>query len=842
METKELIKFRLIGEREKPKEFSYPPMGWQDIGLSFKRDYDVHGVFLVSSLPVKFQDGYKDYIKDQYEKYGIKANISIEVYFLDESDNYNLVFKGYLDLTTLIFYKRIINQTPLEEKPDDYLFCECKVESLHIGDKLKQRAGIETSLANRVSAGGLVLQELNMPTNVIYHSQALFEYDTYAITNNGIQFVGIRGYAEFESEKIQLIYAPSPYWIYQNPTAWVIQNKTDFPLKVKITIKGVFAVEYKKVVNGNAMEFAFYWKRSNVTAVNDLLVFTLPNSANNIYDYRDIDLTTTVTIDADEKLFAGIMLRGNIAGVEVDLIYNFLNAITLRYESVANASIALSWLAYEAFERLIGFCTDKDNRLISNTLGRLDSVPKSYSQNGKASLIAIINGLTLRNSPQKKEPELSFKTLFDSFNALFCLGFSEVNINNEEFIIVENREDFYNDEVLWTFNKIPDITLIIWKDGYYQRVKVGFNKYELDETKNTIDEFNTERIFFNELYEVNNQYDAMCELIASGYAIERTRRSQFEKDSKQGDRYDEDNFAVSVFYDYNLDVYISERDGFLEDVENLDSPETRYNIRLSPTRIFTRHAKWFNGSFFRNLNGLWKYGKGKGNVRMLSQDTDDTDFADKLTENQDFKLSQIDPCLYQPEIVSFKAPFDVKLWNLLLDGYNRFKLIRVSHTEADHLEGWIDEISVDVENWTFDVKLLRKNTGFIADGLPPIVPPPPSQRFAQMEILGTELTQNLPNFTYIPNQPTKVGFKYNNGANDFFFQATVSNLDAFLPLIYNDLIANPTIMASYDVYLGTTSVLIKAKLPTPAFNFGTTVIDSITNITAINGIAVFINF
>lgn len=844
----ELIKFRLVGEYENPIEFTYPPMGWKDVQFSLRRDFDVHGVFEVSSLPVRFQDGYKDYIKDQYEKYGVGAAVKIFVDFLCENNTYNTVFEGALDFTTLVFYRRVENRNPLtSEKADNYLYCDCKIESISLADKLKQRAGIKIGLDNRLSAGGIVLEDLNQPFELIMHSQALFEFNRFVLPTQGIDLNGVTGFGGFfSSDNQELKTAKNEFWVKDEPGTpanYIVKNPTNAVLDLEVRIKGVLAVQYVNMVNcaGLSLNLA-YRKETDPPGVTYLYSLDVPDSITNVYDYIDLDLVLTLTLAVGEHFWLGFTVDGTVSGASFNFLFSFdPDQIEVAYSSFEFFSVAKAWYAYEAFQRIISFCTDVDKSFISNTLGRVDSYPLAYPQNGKSALNAITNGLSIRNSFFRKEPQISFRELFDSFDAIWCLGWGEKIVNGQRIIVVENREDFYLDEVIHTFAKIDEINLIAWQDLYYQRVKIGYAKFENDETKNSLDEFNTIHQRFNERTQTNQEYARISSLIASGYAIERSRRNQFLTDQSKGDKYDEDNFIVAIRYAEELFKYFPEKNEEFEVVEGIESPDSRYNIRLSPARMFARHAKWVNGSLFRRPQERWRFASGQGNVKLVTQDTEDVDFADELFENQDFLLSETDPCLFQPELISFVVPFDSYLWTKLLNDDNRYKLIRVSHTEDDFLEGWINELKIDVNSWKMEVLLLRKNTGFIQDGLPPIVPEPPPQQTAQLQILGELLSTGQPGFTYLPGQPSKVGFKYNNGANSFAFEATVSDLDDFLPLVYAALIADSTLTANYDVLITSTTVLVKSKLTGSAYNFGTTIIGSIANITGVNVLVHFIN-
>jgi hypothetical protein len=157
----------------------------------------------------------------------------------------------------------------------------------------------------------------------------------------------------------------------------------------------------------------------------------------------------------------------------------------------------------------------------------------------------------------------------------------------------------------------------------------------------------------------------MCKFIADPYAIEVTRRQQFVPDTANW-KYDEDVFVVALNLQYITGSHINLRiDTGMTDAGNtVISPDTVYNVRISPERNAIRWAERFFE--VRRDKNVLEFTAGTGNVDAKGKPADsaypgmpsfyleDSGVGNVQSEKGDI-LRKV-PVL-KPEILSFDYPF-----------------------------------------------------------------------------------------------------------------------------------------------------------------------------------------
>jgi hypothetical protein len=730
---------------------SYSPINWAECNFELRRDEQVHGVFELSNTPIQFQLAYKEFIEAQYQQFGVDAVCELLVDVLVNDTRYVRVFSGFLDFSTLQKVRRVEDHQALRPTPDDYLYYECDVLSNNPAQKIRERAGIKVEANRQLSAEGIVLESYEMPVDLSLHSQAIFrgvylwvndmdgwgftggvvyDYDLRFATNNGFWVKD-----EASTPNIPPVYGGIKYLI-----------KNFGPMgPFTFSHFGRLRIDYSIVADFPAFPgFTFellYIVKTGLTQIVTVYETVLLDSVSGQIELN-INYEQTFNIAANEYFFAGILVSGDFGNGPgqgtLTLNYTFQGTAAIATASQRPVSEARSFLVFEALQKSVDFCSDKSVLLDSTVFGRTDSQPTAYANDGLHAITALTSGLSIRDVASPKAPQYSFKQLFDNLNACYCLGWGEKRVGDGFKIEVERRDYFYQDEVIHRFNWIDNISVRAASELYFQKATFGFSKFETTESENSLDEFCTQHQRFNLIKNSNNQYNAVCDFVASGYAIERLRRIIFEGDPTKGDKYDEDTFIISSRR--NGSGFQAQKNEDFELVEGCFSPSTRYNLSLSPARNFARHLKWLNIGLFRARPDLakWQFGSGEGNVNLVTRDGDDFYFADNLLERQDLFVNQTDAAIAEPEFIEFKAPLNLELWELLLQGGNKYKIIEVSNSDQNYLKGWIWSFAIspqEAQTWEASIVLLKYKRGFRPD--PPPVELPPSENYGLAFIANT---------------------------------------------------------------------------------------------------------
>ncbi|MEO5888932.1 MAG: hypothetical protein ABIQ31_01705, partial [Ferruginibacter sp.] len=206
---------------------------------------------------------------------------------------------------------------------------------------------------------------------------------------------------------------------------------------------------------------------------------------------------------------------------------------------------------------------------------------------------------------------------------------------------------------------VGQITRKAYDKEVFSTFQFGYQKWEAEEY-NGLDEFLTKITGRTTLNKIKNDLVKLSKWIASGYALEVTRRKG--DDNTKDWRYDKETFIICCKRNGSNDIVVEL--GNVLDPENIIDPDTIYNYRISPIRNAMR---WMNKIFesYRQFGGDCKliFTDGDGNYFAKGQ-MDSTDCRQEngpIQENQTIDLSIYEdtddakPFLL-PERVSFQYP------------------------------------------------------------------------------------------------------------------------------------------------------------------------------------------
>jgi hypothetical protein len=369
-------------------------------------------------------------------------------------------------------------------------------------------------------------------------------------------------------------------------------------------------------------------------------------------------------------------------------------------QSPITASTAKSLMIFEAGARICQAITDKPDAFRSTFLGRIDSEPFAYTEDGEGSMLALTNGFQIRQFPLDQKPiYASFKDWFAALDTLYNLG---VGIEDDR-VVVEQKKYFYNDSVIFTLDNVAELSKSVALDYYYNEFENGYGKWENEEV-NGLDEFNGKRLWALPLFINKSRLSKLSPYIGSGYAIEFTRRKTYEATSTEDWKYDNDNFLVSV---------VRSGDGFAaKKIEGYDpskfanilDPATAYNLDISPKRSFKHWGYILNAGLRHQQSKKIKFSFGEANYLAESKQIEE---PATVVENEDTVVNTLEAPLWIPEYYEFEAP--INKGNIDALKSNPYGVIEFSATDKDHRKGYVINVKVDIENKKGMFKLLRAN-------------------------------------------------------------------------------------------------------------------------------------
>lgn len=385
---------------------------------------------------------------------------------------------------------------------------------------------------------------------------------------------------------------------------------------------------------------------------------------------------------------------------------SFFKAENLSKTPPTNCKV---FMINEALSRTVEAITNGQLRSYSDYFGRVDSLPYSHLEDGCGALEVITKGLFLRQQEKvltDRPPifSLSFRDILDGINPIHNIGFGiEPDSNRPGFnrLRIEPWKYFYSNDVLMTCMYPDRVDLDMDAKGHYSLFEFGYDKWEAEEYTG-LDEFLTRRTFRTTLNSISNTLTQLSKFIASGYALEITRR---KGNSDSADwRFDNETFILCVVRDGEIKA---EQGGVMYP-ENIIDPDTLFNYRISPIRNAMRWMDVINEGYVSG-QGKIIFTTGDGNYYakgMLPSACSPESVP--ISENQvlgatDFKVAPV--AIRRAERISFNYPMSAAEFKAIKE--NPRGLIRVV-TECDDVSGWIDEINYKPSDGTASFKLIPK--------------------------------------------------------------------------------------------------------------------------------------
>lgn len=702
------------------------PQGWENISLNIRRDEEMHGIFFeFTGNELVFYGEGMSIIREAYEAYGIEANVNIIVESACEDDNYSTFYEGKLIFDS---YKETIadlcSVSIRTEQTDIVTTFRNRIETAI--DLASTTSFDGTTLdtytnlpKNQYLPSKGLYKQLYRIADYVHLDTACRQVKKQV--PNGIGLVDLYNdmYWYWDCENAQ--YDEVKNWsavdnwdLYKNTFSTMVMED-DGTYNIDLRVKGKMqaaAFTLAQVVGGSGIDGGFtdltldviinvngiettigsYY--TNMVQCQQNLQLYMPCAPLGIYDldesvsfipYIDVDTsyTTTLSLLAGDivSLYMKVTQHGQYHKdtTQHDMYWaqrfhkhteTFFKINSINYKPDTTCDL---FLVNEALARTTESVTDNKMSVYSNYFGRTDSQPYSAGADGCGSLEAITTGLLIRqqlisgNAPQLN---ISFKELFTGLNCIHNIGMGleddTYGGGREKIVRVEPVEYFYDKtNTILTCDNVFSITKSAIPNRMYSRIEAGYAKYESEDITG-IDEFLSKREYRTEWKQTRNTDSKVCNFIASGYALEVTRRKGHLTTSDW--RLDNDKFIICMKR-YLGDIVVEQ--GQISGAVNIVDPNTVYNFAISPIRNAMRWLKtWFAGVKNPYLAKLI-FADGTGNFFAGGQYTQPCSNDDQvIIENEALEsamLSNPDMVvpIWNPEQVQFDYPMSMADYNAI---------------------------------------------------------------------------------------------------------------------------------------------------------------------------------
>ena len=401
---------------------------------------------------------------------------------------------------------------------------------------------------------------------------------------------------------------------------------------------------------------------------------------------------------------------------DLELVPN-ISSLQMSLNSVEEFTNSQAYLAHETLDKLLEILTGNSSRLRSDLLGRISL---GYAEDGCASKNTILNGFGIRNFDiDNKPPNTSIEDFLKSFKAIYNAGYGLAKDGFDDVLIFEKAEHFYQDLEIRTVEEPYNYLMSVDSENIYNEIEIGYEEFQEDGI-NLLDEPNTRRSYLSPIRSEKRKVEIISSYISSGYTIELQRRDQFSSTASESLDYDDKIFIVAVRLD-GLD-WKSEKDEDFLLVQNVFSPETAYNLKLTPKRMLYRWSKLLKSPLrYKNqVTDLIKFTSGFKNNDLRTQvsNSNTCEQLGPVGESEPTALNVFpdgDNGIFSPEIIEFNEKLswvDFEKIRKALKGEStlgdNFGYIRVKDPNGIYEIGWVTELRYKISSQEAFYKLRRK--------------------------------------------------------------------------------------------------------------------------------------
>jgi hypothetical protein len=663
------------------------PIGWKDAVLKLERHPDYHSLIEYFEGSFVFygnngiDDGGIDFILNVENRFGPDAeiNIVIDISF-DDGVDFENVFSGQLNLLQKQHLKDNKIEVPIVRND--------------LWTKFIARKDIPVDLRSTTDLDGKPISvidftDLNLPSQLI-RKKFSGENDPGTLISEvsarwdipGNQY----GVVDFPITILDEIEDKFSYVQIDSPTLpfplLTVKYSGTLTINVKICLYSIIDLSYAEAATSLQL------KINNDTAI----ILNRADIGSPGVDART-EYTYTGTFNLKEKDSVYLYIK-NTSGSTITAIQPgkniFRSFLELTQDTGYPSSFAQTFLIHDAAQAIIGRMVSSYNKFYSEFFGSTLTNGRAYSADGCGWKYVLLQAFKSEDiNSTEKIFSMSFKSFWNSANAIFNLSLTYDVIDGVEVIRIEPLEQVFNASISVNISDVREIMAEYDNASIFNKIEIGYNKWQSEDVSG-IDDPQTkhtystryEKSIITDKETPGGEIKLLSNFIAASLCIEVTRRQSIKQSVDY--KYDNEIFIIAINADdVSPDRYMPELNENFTTITNLFNSNTRYNLRLTPARNLLRWINHLNGCLQKYLTSTYKFNSAEGNYAMTSTMTADGCDGDNngvlLSEKQN--ISPTTNYIHLPDIYSVEIDLSWDDYKTIRS--NRNKAIGISQTETN---------------------------------------------------------------------------------------------------------------------------------------------------------------
>lgn len=595
------------------------PLNWGSDEKELFRSDKHAGIIKNISSRMQFHNSGKELVDSAYEIAGIKADVKIERQVRnDENDLWEVDYFGWLDFATYKsndstselkvyenkFFKTI--ESRYKDKfeldrltdvkgntipPLEYVNLELEGREIQRNSEFTQDLGILTSTLNTQTNKKYYWMPLktDFKSNDLIQS-FLFQKDS---NNNLTELASLMD----ENNNIDNRIDPTLGKLFYYPSV----NEGE----VEITFNGSFFIQ--KLTNATAISgfdavFHVYLSKYNAvddvfTFVEDLVVYEQG------FDFAltaNISQTVTTTINEGDCFAFYVLPRSRVTSTFLDFSISFQNLkLTFNEITFSTTTNCKALTVNTAIDRLLHIITGK--RTYQSAI--LNSFWKD---------LLITNGFLIRQIPDKTIT-LSLEEILTGLGVIDDIDWI---IENEQ-VFVERLNFVFRNTIL-NIGSLADKSEETIPNLHYSKIAIGYDFNGEYEEVVGLDEYNIKNEYTTPIDNQDEPIELISKVLADSYGITLAQLKPFETNPKLDTKYDKNNYFIDAKFFGNKFIVRHWQDDFDNPPTGIFSPDTSFNLRLSPFNCLIRKGRFLSVGFQKFQNERLIYSSTEGNSQLVT--------------------------------------------------------------------------------------------------------------------------------------------------------------------------------------------------------------------------------
>lgn len=606
------------------------PKEWEDDKKELMRSETYDSIFKVLSSNLLFYGVAKTALQSAYDIDGIKADVRLERETRNEQTNdWELDYEAYFDFSEYEVDKNYVKiklyETPFFKNIESRFKDKFELERL---DDLKGGVLPPLQYSNLQFKGRDIFRETlfdneNEVVRATYSGNSFQFYDAlfdFAIPlklkyrSDDSFFAPVTpwdssGNLEVESARIVRDFGDTR--IYNGGTLFYIRSEKErtVDLQIKIKLKARFNTPnnpsatfriFLDKVDGET--FASFEENELIRVSNsgEPPEFLIPENV-----LKEFTVTYNTTVNLVEGDCLGLRMQPTFGAPYLNgnqWYFEFDEVTILAQENDLSITTDCKVLTYfQAFERLFQIITGK-RTFQSNLLSE------------KWRDLLLTDGFKIRQF-EDKNITISLEELYGSLSTFDDVAM----IVERQTVRIESKDEVYKQQIGVDIGQVLDVSRKIIKDYHYSRIEIGYDFNGEYEEVVGLEEYNIKGEYATCIDTVENVFKSISKVRADPSGMTFAQDKQFVNFPKEDTRYDRYNFAIDAILEsegrYVMRYWETD---FPNEPTGVFSPQTAFNLRLSPFNCLLRKGRTISAGLQKYPNEYLKFSSTEGNSQLVT--------------------------------------------------------------------------------------------------------------------------------------------------------------------------------------------------------------------------------